>query len=90
MTIERKRERMRKWFDRKAGVKISPTWNGVERGDPVVLDETGEHCMFVAHAVDEQANTEWWTFASPDRDCLVHVSYVYFKWADGPPLHGVR
>lgn len=89
MTSEERRMKMQRWFDRNANVKVSNSWNGVQRGDTVVWDETGEHCMFVAHAVDEHANTEWWTFASPDREELMHASQVYFVWAGGPPLHGM-
>lgn len=89
MTKEERRERMRKWFDRNENVHINHTWNGVKRGDPAVWDATGEHCMFVAHTTDETTRTEWWTFASPDHEELMHASRVYFVWADGPPLHGV-
>jgi len=80
---------MQSWLNKNHSVRISNTWNGVQRGDPAVWDATGEQCMFVAHAVDEQSNTEWWTFALPDNGNLMHASSVYMEWTDGPSLHGV-
>lgn len=90
MTKEERRKRIQSWFNKDPNVTISHTWNGVQRGDPAVWDETGEECMFVAHATDANTDVEWWTFAIPERRSLMHAKSVYFVWSDGPPLHGVR
>lgn len=88
MTPEQRRERMRSW-KQNTDVDVKYQWNGVQRGDECVWDDTGERCVFVAHATDTRNQTEWWTFATPDHEKLMHASRVYFVWTDGPALHGV-